>query len=85
MENLFCFYYQAVTNREKTWFVNGVFRNEPNLCIERCIDKKANIFEFFVPKDMESHFLNVAQYLLENGYLLSIEKKENRLIKNDVV
>ncbi|MFC1854739.1 hypothetical protein ACFLY6_02635 [Candidatus Dependentiae bacterium] len=77
----YCSYYQALTVREKTWFVNGVFRNEPNLCVERCLDKKSSLFEFFVPVDMEEHFLEISKYLLDHGYLLSVEKKQNR-IKN---
>lgn len=80
MHNNYCVYYHALTDRRRTWFVNGIFRNEFNLCLERCLDKQQSLFEFFVPAAMENHFLVIANYLLSRGYLLSLEKKTNRFL-----
>ena len=80
MSSQYCLYYQAVTNRPKTWFVNGCLRNEPNVCLERCLDKTKNLFEFFVPADQEQAFLEITDQLLEGGYLLSRTKMPNRML-----
>jgi hypothetical protein len=81
MQNTLCAYYLARTDRQRTWFVNGAFRNEFNMCLERCLDKRQSLFEFFVPASMEQRFLAIAQHLLDHGYLLSLEKKTNRFLR----
>ncbi len=76
---MYCQYYHAHTFRPKTWFVIGSLRNEDNLAFARTFDKKNSIIELFVPKNNEEKFLSFMQYLQENGYVLKLEKKENRL------
>ncbi len=76
---MFSEYYQAIVDVPYTWFVFGVFRNEDNLVFERTVEGSPNILEFFVTKDQEAEFLHVMDYLVKGGYILSVEKKVNRL------
>ena len=77
---MYCKYYHGEILREKTWFVTGCLKSHDNLVFERAIDKDNNIFEFFVPPQLESEFLHVMSYLQKNGYVLSLEEKENRFM-----
>jgi hypothetical protein len=76
---MWCEYYQAIVDVPYTWFVGGVFRNEDNLVFERTIEGAPNLLEFFVTKEQEPEFLDVMNYLVNVGYILSFEKKVNRL------
>ncbi|MCK4650567.1 hypothetical protein KAT08_00145 [Candidatus Babeliales bacterium] len=76
---MYCQYYQAQTCKPKTWFVVGCFRNEDNLIFERTLDTKKSILEFFVPNESEEKFLKIMSYLKKNGYILKLQKLENRL------
>lgn len=78
-------YYEVKTNRSKTWFVVGYFRSEDNLVFERTLDKKNSVLEFFVPKGYEEKFLRIIETLKKQGYVLDSQKKENRLIHEEVV
>jgi len=76
---MYCQYYQAQTQKSKTWFVVGCFRNEDNLVFERTLDLEKSILEFFVPQENEERFLDIMNYLKNNGYILNLEKLPNRL------
>lgn len=76
---MFCEYYQAIVNIPSTWFVGGVFRNEDNLVFERTMDGCSDRLEFFVTAACEPEFLELMHYLIETGYVVSCEKKENRI------
>ena len=76
---MFCEYYQAVVDVPSTWFVGGVLRNEDNLVFERTMDGNSAVIELFVTKDQEGELLDLLAYLVKLGYVLSFEKKENRL------
>ena len=69
-----CAYYQGILKRDTTWFVVGALRNEDHVVFERALDKKQNLFEFFVPKDQETVFLHIMNYMQKNGYVLSLRK-----------
>ena len=81
---MYCQYYQVTTNKPKTWFVVGCFRSEENLVFERTLDKQKSILEFFVTPECEKRFLSVINYLKKHGYVLECEKRENRLITENV-
>jgi hypothetical protein len=76
---MFCNYYLAKSLKEKTWFVVGCFRNEENLVFERTLDTNNSTLEFFVTPELEEQFLKVMGYLQKNGYIIEIQKIENRL------
>lgn len=75
---MLCKYYKANLRRETAWFVSGVFRNEANTVLERCLDKNECEFEFFVPQDCEAHFLKIISFLHAKGYVLNFSQHENR-------
>ncbi len=79
MDGPYCIYYTAHVPRKTAWFVSGVFRNESNLVLERCINRLDSEFEFFVPKDMHEKFLQVAQYLVDNGFMQDLCLRPNRI------
>lgn len=76
---MLCEYYQAIVDVPNTWFVFGVIRSEDNLAFERTIEGNPSLLEFFVTKGQEAEFLDLMNYLINLGYILSIEKKPNRL------
>ena len=79
MQELYCEYYQGVVLRPKVWFVIGCLRSQNNLLFERALDGKASLFEFFVPPMREQEFLAIMSFFQEQGYVLSLEKRPNRI------
>jgi hypothetical protein len=75
----FCHYYQAVATRETTWFLIGILRSYEHLVFERTVDKTKGIIEFFVPQDLEDHFLTLMQQLQERNVINQLQKLPNRL------
>jgi hypothetical protein len=73
-------YYTAQIKRERAWLLSSVMRGTEHVAFDRCINKQEAIFEFFVPKDTESIFLEAMDYLKKEGVLLSLKKEENRLL-----
>jgi len=76
---MFCEYYQAIVDVPYTWFVGGCLRNEDNLVFERTLEERPELLEFFVTKEQEQDFLSIMNYFIKLGYVISFEKKENRL------
>ncbi|KKP22473.1 MAG: hypothetical protein SZ59_C0006G0014 [candidate division TM6 bacterium GW2011_GWF2_28_16] len=72
-------YYTAKSLKSMTWFIFGVFRNEENVAFGRTLDKNESLLEFFVSPNYEAHFLKVANYLSQKGYLFELKEKVNRL------
>ncbi len=81
--NLFCSYYTGAVERSKVWVLVSALRGTEHICFDRTLDVQSSVFEFFVPHDTEHIFLQVMDYLKKDGVLLSLEKKENRLIDSD--
>ena len=78
MEKQYCLYYQARVDRQKTWFVVGVMRNEDHLAFERTLEGQREILEFFVPEDQEQPFLALMEMLKNNGCVFGWNKQPNR-------
>lgn len=76
---MFCEYYQAIVDVPYTWFVGGCLRNEDNLVFERTLEDRPELLEFFVTKEQEQEFLSIMNYFIKLGYVISFEKKDNRL------
>ena len=76
---MYCKYYQATTFRSKTWFVVGCIKNESKIAFARTFDTPNSILEIFVIPEFEDHFLDIMEYLKENGYVLELKKLPNRL------
>ena len=78
--NLFCSYYTGAVERSKVWVLVSALRGTEHICFDRTVDVQNSVFEFFVPDHTEHIFLEVMDYLKKDGVLLTLEKKENRLI-----
>jgi hypothetical protein len=76
-------YYQAQAQKKTLWFVMGCVRNQENWAFARTYNMKKNIIEFFVAPAYEQDFIQLLQMLKNQGYILSFEKKPNRLAKED--
>ena len=75
----YCIYFQALVEREKTWFLTASLRSFEYLCFDRTIDKKIGRFEFFVPADLKAPFLEVMDFFQQEGIVKDLQEKENRL------
>ena len=82
MKNNYCAYYTGHVKKETAWLLTAILRGTEHVAFDRTLDKKNSIFEFFVPEAMEPVFLEVAELLKKNHLLLTLEKKENRLIND---
>jgi len=75
----YCEYYQAQIDKSKTWFFTAILRSFEHVVFDRTLDKKKQLFEFFVPKDTEKTFLNLMHYFEKEGVVTHLQKMENRL------
>ena len=78
----FCFYYRAHVKRSDVWFIVAVLRSFEHVAFDRTLDKKQDIFEFYVPESMESSFLAVMTALKHEGSIYDFYKTTNRLIES---
>jgi len=76
---VYCVYYQANIKRDMMWFLVATFRSFEHLLFDRAFDKQACIFEFFIPEDLESYFLEVIEYFVAQGIVSNVQKLPNRL------
>ena len=83
MTKQYCAYYQALVDRQKTWFVVGVMRNEDHVAFERTLERQSEILEFFVPHDQEQAFLTLMEMLKKSGCVFSLKKQPNRYERNN--
>lgn len=77
---LYCHYYQAHVMREQAWFFVAVARSYEHVMFDRTFDVHKSIFEFFVPVDMEVHFLEIMNTLQKQGVISDVCKMDNRLL-----
>ncbi len=79
-ENKFCAYYQARVHRPYSWYLVAILRSFEHLAFDRTLDKKENIFEFFIPQAREEMFVNFIKQMQEEGVVLDYKKLPNRLM-----
>ncbi len=82
MNTNYCSYYVGHIKREKVWLLTAMLRGSEHVVFDRTIDVKESLFEFFVPVDMEHIFLELTDFFKKEGLLLSLTKKENRLLND---
>ena len=75
----YCRYYQAHVIREQAWFFVAIVRSYEHMMFDRTFDTKTSVFEFFVPIDMEGHFLALMTILIDQGIIEDLQLYENRL------
>ncbi len=81
-ENLICSYYTGAVERSKVWVLVSALRGTEHVCFDRTLDVQNSVFEFFVPVATEHIFLKIMDYFKKEGVLLTLEKKENRLLND---
>lgn len=75
----YCRYYQAHVVREQAWFFVAIARSYEHVMFDRTLDPKTSVFEFFVPIDMESRFLDFMSILIRQGVVVDLQSLDNRL------
>ena len=78
----YCSYYQATVSKSETWYLVAVLRSFEHVAFDRTLDKKSNRFEFFVPAELESFFIEVMTYFKEELIVTNLEKMPNRLLNS---
>lgn len=71
-------YYQAVVQKEKTWFFTAALRSYEDLAFERTFDPSTATFEFFVSPDYQQDFLDFISYFKEVGIVSQFVELPNR-------
>jgi hypothetical protein len=61
------------------WFLVAILRSYEHLAFDRTLDKEHDIFEFFVPSELESYFVELLSKLKSHGVILQFVKLPNRL------
>jgi len=75
----YCSYYQAHIRREKTWLFVALLRGLEHVAFDRTLDASRNLFEFYVPKDQESCFLDFMQKMAQEDVVANLAQLPNRL------
>ncbi len=78
-KNMYSKYYQAAIVSKDLWFVTAIIRSFEHLELNRTIDVKNSILEFFVPEGNEKEFLEVMVYFQDTGLVTSLQELPNRL------
>lgn len=73
-------YYQASIDRSQCGFMVAVLRSFEHLVFDRTISKASSRFEFFVPHELESTFVELMDYFVAHNIVLKYEKLPHRLL-----
>ena len=76
----YCHYYRAHVVRDQAWFFVAIARSYEHVMFDRTYDPQTSTFEFFVPNDMGSHFLDVMAVLIKQGVVENLQSFDNRLL-----
>ena len=76
----YCSYYQAHVNRKQTWFLVALLRSHEHCAFDRTLNKEEDIFEFFVPPDLEPSFVELLTELRYQNIIFNFNKLPNRLL-----
>lgn len=79
-QDYYCLYYQAKVSKADTGFLTATLRSFEHLCFDRSLSKEMCLFEFFVPSQLESFFLELMNYYQEQGMVTEFQKLPNRLL-----
>ncbi len=79
-QQLYCFYYQAHVERASCWFVVAVLKSFEHMSFDSTLNNESSLFEFFVPTSTERYFLQVMDYLADQGLVNNLKKLPNRLL-----
>lgn len=76
---VFCSYFQALVTRETTWLFTALLRSNEHLCFDRTIDVSRGLFEFYVPTQQASRFLELMDGFEKLGLIAAVQALPNRL------
>lgn len=76
-------YYQAQVDPAHAWFFVGALRSFEHMAFDRTLDVPSSRFEFFVPEDTETHFLEFMHYFEQRQIIFNLAKMDNRLADAD--
>ena len=76
----YCRYYRAHVVRDQAWFFVAIARSFEHVMFDRTFDPETSTFEFFVPADMESYFLDCMALLTRHGVVQDLLPYQNRLL-----
>jgi hypothetical protein len=80
----YCTYYQAYVEPRHAWYLTAVLRSFEHLVFDRTLDVKNSIFEFFVPPQLESYFVEIMNAMEQEGIVSNIQKLPNRFESEDL-
>jgi hypothetical protein len=72
-------YYQAHVVEKECWFLVAIMRSFEHLAFDRTYNKETSTFEFFVPVDLESTFLELMDFFKAQGIVRDLHHLPNRL------
>lgn len=72
-------YYRACVHRSLSWYFVAILKSYEHVAFDRTFDIEQSIFEFFVPRDMESTFLALMHKMEQEGIIKDLHKYPNRL------
>lgn len=76
---VYCAYYRGKIKKELCWQFVAILRSFEHLAFDRSFIVEGSIFEFFVPKELQTDFEYLMKYFEEVGLLSELEKLPNRL------
>lgn len=77
---MYCRYFTAKILKEKTWLLTGLLKNEESIALERALDPRSGLFEFFVPQEQVDNFLKFMSAVEKLGLILSpVVECKNRI------
>jgi hypothetical protein len=82
---IYSLYFQTQVKKSDTWFLTATLRSFEHLCFDRALAKEQCLFEFFVPEQLESYFLELMNYYQENGIVTDVKKLPNRLLNPEAL
>jgi len=83
--NNYCSYYQAHVNPQDAWFLVSVLKSFENVAMDRTLDAKESVFEFFVPEATENIFLHIMEFFQQQNIVTNLHKVQNRLVDSDSI
>ena len=78
---MYCSYYVVAAHRHMIWLIVAHLKSHDNIAFHRTMDRETDVLEFFVTPAHEKQIVEWFNLYIEEGFIFSYEKKENRLQK----
>lgn len=77
-------YYQAEVDPLLTWYFVAILRSFEHIAFDRTKDAQTGTFEFFVPHDTESFFIDIMHHFEQESIVHNLRKLSNRLVEEQL-